>query len=75
MEALRQRRFERARLWLLAGEPGTTVAELVTGLSLGGASGRFSVEYRKRFGERPSETLARARKSSRPPGPASGSDA
>lgn len=61
MEFLRRRRFDLVRQRLLSADPGQTVAHLVAGLSLGGASGRFSVEYRKRFGESPSETLARVR--------------
>jgi AraC-like DNA-binding protein len=61
MEFLRRRRFDLVRHRLLSADPGQTVADLVAGTSLGGASGRFSVEYRKRFGESPSETLARAR--------------
>lgn len=61
MESLRRRRFELVRHRLLHAEPGQTVAHLMAGLSLGGGSGRFSVEYRKRFGESPSETLARGR--------------
>jgi AraC-like DNA-binding protein len=61
MEFLRRRRFDLVRQRLLNADAGQTVAHLVAGLSLGGAGGRFSVEYRKRFGESPSETLARAR--------------
>ncbi|MFY0572699.1 helix-turn-helix domain-containing protein [Archangium lansingense] len=57
---LRRRRFEIARQTLLAGEPGTTVAGVVA--SLGFVSGgRFSVEYKKLFGESPSDTLAASR--------------
>ncbi|MFT3769078.1 MAG: AraC family transcriptional regulator [Minicystis sp.] len=60
MERLRTRRVELARQRLLDAEPGTAVARVVTTLGLGDA-GRFSVRYKKRFGESPSETLARGR--------------
>lgn len=60
---LRKCRFELARRRLLDAAPGTTVAGVVTALGLGGA-GRFSVEYRQRFGESPSETLSAARRRS-----------
>ncbi|QSQ24694.1 helix-turn-helix transcriptional regulator [Pyxidicoccus parkwayensis] len=57
---LRRRRFELARQALLSGAPGTTVAGVVA--SLGFVSGgRFSVEYKKLFGESPSESLAASR--------------
>ncbi|MFT3771833.1 MAG: AraC family transcriptional regulator [Minicystis sp.] len=58
MERLRARRLELARQHLLAADAGTTVASVVTTLGLGDA-GRFSTLYKKRFGESPSETLAR----------------
>jgi hypothetical protein len=49
----------------LAAEPGTTVVTVVAALGFGAAgatgTGRFSVLYKKRLGESPSETLARAR--------------
>jgi len=60
MEYLRQCRLDLGRRMLLEGDEGTTVASVVRALGLG-AAGRFSVEYRKRFGESPSETLAAAR--------------
>lgn len=60
MEYLRQCRLDLGRRMLLEGEEGTTVASVVSALGLG-AAGRFSVEYRRRFGESPSETLAAAR--------------
>ncbi|MFT3772574.1 MAG: AraC family transcriptional regulator [Minicystis sp.] len=61
MERLRGRRFELARQRLIAADTGTTVAGVVSTLGLGDA-GRFSVLYKKRFGESPSETLARGRR-------------
>lgn len=59
MTFLRERRFEAARAALDAAAPEL---ETVTDIALrhGFAHlGRFSVEYRRRFGERPSETLSR----------------
>jgi AraC-like DNA-binding protein len=57
MAFLRTRRFERARK-LLAASPSATISEVA--LCCGFAHlGRFSVEYQKRFGERPSETQRR----------------
>jgi transcriptional regulator GlxA family with amidase domain len=57
--ASRSRRLETVRGELLAAEPGSTSVTQVA-LRYGFAHlGRFSVEYRKLFGERPSETLAR----------------
>lgn len=58
MEVLRHHRVELARRHLAAPGPGTTVARVVSSLGLGNP-GRFSIEYRKRFGEAPSETLER----------------
>jgi AraC-like DNA-binding protein/tetratricopeptide (TPR) repeat protein len=56
--ALRDIRFERARRELLQGQPGTKVTEVA--LRCGFAHcGRFSVEYRRRYGETPSQTLRR----------------
>ena len=60
MEHLRHFRFDLARRMLLEPGPEVTVTGVVARLGLGGA-GRFSVEYRKRFGESPSETLAAGR--------------
>jgi AraC-like DNA-binding protein len=57
MAYVRQVRLDRAREALLAAVPGTvTVADVAR--SWGFAHlGRFSAEYRRRFGERPSDTL------------------
>jgi AraC-like DNA-binding protein len=72
IQLLRSVRMERARQSLLGPDPASTV----TGIALewGFAHlGRFSVEYRERFGECPSQTLRRAQ-SQNPdrPRPASG---
>jgi AraC-like DNA-binding protein len=61
MEWLRRVRFDLVRARLLSPAPDATVGSIIGSLSLGGASGRFSVDYRRRFGESPSATLARAR--------------
>lgn len=61
MEFARERRLELARLKLLEGAPGTTVTGVVTAFGFGSSPGRFSVQYRQRFGESPSDTLARGR--------------
>lgn len=60
MQMLRDRRFELVRARLLASAPGTRVSEVVASVGVGGTTGRFSVEYGKRFGESPSQTLRRA---------------
>ena len=59
MAFLRERRFEAVRTALLCA---STAQTSVTAIALGhGFShlGRFSVEYRRRFGESPSDTLTR----------------
>ncbi|WP_437758505.1 AraC family transcriptional regulator [Sorangium sp. So ce1389] len=60
MDFLRRRRFELARRFLTEPSAGTSVAGVAAALGFGNP-GRFSVDYRRRFGESPSETLARAR--------------
>lgn len=60
MEFLRRMRFERARRWFMEAPPGTTVVSVVKALGLGDP-GRFSVEYKKRFGQTPSQALAGGR--------------
>jgi transcriptional regulator GlxA family with amidase domain len=56
--ALREIRFERARRELLRGLPDAKVMNVA--LRCGFAHcGRFSVEYRRRYGETPSQTLKR----------------
>ena len=59
MAFLQQRRLACARADLLSAPPGTTVATVARRLGFV-AAGRFSVAYRRRFGESPSQTLARA---------------
>ena len=56
--ALRDINFERARRELLRGSAGAKVADVAQrcGFPHGG---RFSVEYRRRYGETPSQTLKR----------------
>ncbi|WP_437682008.1 AraC family transcriptional regulator [Sorangium sp. So ce131] len=61
MEFARERRFDLARRALLEGAPETTVMDVSASLGFGASPGRFSVEYRRRFGESPSDTLAAAR--------------
>src|SRR5215470_20384882 len=58
MQYLRSLRFEKARQELLNAEAGMSVTEIATRWGFGHL-GRFAVEYRKRFGESPSETLRR----------------
>ncbi|MFO1110761.1 MAG: helix-turn-helix domain-containing protein [Bradyrhizobium sp.] len=57
-EALRDIRFDRARRQLLLGKPGTRVMEVATANGFP-HFGRFSIEYRRRYGETPSQTLRR----------------
>jgi AraC-like DNA-binding protein/tetratricopeptide (TPR) repeat protein len=56
--ALRDIRFERARRELLQGQPGTKVTDVALRCGFPHC-GRFSVEYRRRYGETPSQTLRR----------------
>ncbi len=59
VEALRTIRLEHARLDLLRGERGISVADIATRWGLAHL-GRFSIEYRRRYGEKPSQTLRRS---------------
>jgi AraC-like DNA-binding protein len=59
MAYVQQRRLARAREDLQSAARGTTVTEVARRLGFI-AAGRFSVAYRQRFGESPSQTLARA---------------
>jgi AraC-like DNA-binding protein len=59
---VRNLRFEKARQELLNAEAGAKINEIASRWGFGHL-GRFSVEYRLRFGESPSETLARRSKS------------
>src|SRR5450755_1392795 len=56
VEALRTIRLEQARLELLRGANGISVADIATRCGLPHL-GRFSIEYRRRYGEKPSRTL------------------
>jgi AraC-like DNA-binding protein len=56
MRYLRDARFERARRALLAAEPEESITAIATNWGFTHL-GRFAVEYRRRFGERPSDTL------------------
>jgi AraC-like DNA-binding protein len=58
MRYLREARFERARRALLAAEPEESITAIATNWGFTHL-GRFAVEYRRRFGERPSDTLLR----------------
>jgi AraC-like DNA-binding protein len=60
MELLRERRMDLVRRTLLHPAPETTVAGVAGALGFGSA-GRFSVAYKRRFHESPSETLSRGR--------------
>jgi transcriptional regulator GlxA family with amidase domain len=59
---LRRSRLERVRRRLLEGAPGETVTSVALDWGFSHL-GRFAVFYRQCFGERPSETLRRARAS------------
>ncbi len=58
MEFLRARRLERAHALLLSG-PARSVTDVALDCGFGHA-GRFSIDYRARFGESPMETRRRA---------------
>ena len=60
MRYLRNARFEKARDALVRAQPEENVTEIAMALGFNHV-GRFSIEYRRRFGERPSETLKRGR--------------
>lgn len=60
MRWLTHRRLERARDMLDRALPTTTVTDVATACGFF-QLGRFAVRYRHAFGEKPSETLARAR--------------
>jgi AraC-like DNA-binding protein/tetratricopeptide (TPR) repeat protein len=58
LEMLRDLRYEAARRELLRGGPDARVTDIAARCGLT-HFGRFSVEYRRRYGENPSATLAR----------------
>jgi AraC-like DNA-binding protein len=60
MQALVQRRLRHARMRLLTAPPETTVTDVAFASGFFHLS-RFAAQYRRTFGERPSETLVRGR--------------
>jgi AraC-like DNA-binding protein len=61
MQYLRNARFAQVRAALMQAEPEENVTEIATAWGFS-HMGRFAVEYRRRFGESPSETLRRGRR-------------
>jgi len=61
MRYLRNARFERVRRALLQAEPEEDVTAIAFAWGFTHL-GRFAVEYRRRFGERPSDTIRRYRR-------------
>ncbi|MGA9539901.1 MAG: helix-turn-helix domain-containing protein, partial [Methyloceanibacter sp.] len=61
LEAINIRRLEKAHALLERAGPDQTVTSIATHLGFF-ELGRFAVRYRKRFGEKPSETLGRRAK-------------
>lgn len=55
---VRERRLQQARVLLLTSDSVDTVSEVAQRVGIGHL-GRFSMRYRKRFGENPTHTLAR----------------
>ena len=60
MGYLRRARYAKVREALRSAEPEENVTRIAVGLGFS-HMGRFSVEYRKRYGERPSQTLRQHR--------------
>jgi AraC-like DNA-binding protein len=60
MRYIRELRFEKARQALLRADPEGSVTDIALRFGFGHL-GRFSVEYRRRFGELPSATLGKRR--------------
>ena len=58
LAALHDVRFDNARRQLLHGTPGVKVMDIAQGCGFAHL-GRFSIEYRRRYGETPSQTLKR----------------
>src|SRR5262245_7789610 len=73
MEFLRARRFEHARERLLgrSGNPASSVARVAMECGFGHL-GRFSIDYRARFGESPKETRRHATGDEEPTPPEQG---
>lgn len=65
MRYIRNARFQKAREALLQAEPDESVTAIAASWGFVHL-GRFSVEYRSRFGESPSETLKRRPRRARP---------
>ena len=61
MEFLRHVRMRLARQRLLHARPGDSVTGIATRCGFAHL-GRFAVDYKRRFGESPSETLERAKR-------------
>jgi transcriptional regulator GlxA family with amidase domain len=59
--ALTEMRLDAAQRWLVTASPDETVTDVALGCGFAHLS-RFAAAYRRRFGEPPSETLARARR-------------
>jgi AraC-like DNA-binding protein len=66
MRYLRLQRYRAARDALAKARPGDSITTIAGRFGFSHL-GRFAVEYRKRFGERPRETLARALGGTAPP--------
>jgi len=60
MQYLRNARFAQVRAALMRAEPEESVTDIATAWGFN-HMGRFAVEYRKRFGESPSQSLRRGR--------------
>jgi transcriptional regulator GlxA family with amidase domain len=60
MRYLRNARFQRAREVLRRTTPEARITDIAMSCGFG-HMGRFSAEYRRRFGESPSETLKQRR--------------
>src|SRR5262249_42354137 len=60
MRYLRNARYQRVRDALSRAEPGESIGDIAARWGFS-HMGRFAVEYRRRFGESPSETLHRRR--------------
>lgn len=59
-DVLTEMRLDAAHRWLISASPDETVTDVAMGCGFAHLS-RFAAAYRRRFGEPPSQTLARAR--------------
>jgi AraC-like DNA-binding protein len=64
LQYVRNRRFQRVRQMLLRSDAEASITTIATTCGFT-HMGRFATEYRRRFGERPSETLRQRRKAPR----------